>query len=212
MGRGVELNFEAYIGQLASRGRLDLHIELKEAMEHGTEFGGFSVLTEGITRRAIERCGGLGVMKITTTGRTFAPAIDDDEGAVSAVIVPVWEPDLGLVDLMAFRRHRPALFFARIGYAKCLGGWFADDVRSRTTLWALPSDIHPSLPLFPNPLSWLRAGCQGTVLLHQAWISHVLTGIRSVTAHNERHAASLCRLLTWPGAPKIYLRQHRKAA
>jgi len=157
-------------------------------------------------RSAIEAAGG---------GRYFEPLATDGVGGTTAVIVPVWQPDLGgdLVDLLGFRLDRPAQFFVRNGFAKCLGASFADYARDRTTLWALPGEVHPSLMLFPNPLIWLRNNCAGTVLLHQAWITHVLTGIKSVTAFNLRHAQALHELMIWPEAPTIFLhRQHKAAA
>ena len=206
--------FDAYLGQLAAHGRPDLYLELKYSMRSVVDHGGFSVLTEAldIPRSAIEECGGLGIMKITTSGRYFEP-VDGDAGA-AALIVPVWQPDLGgdLIDLLALHLDHPAQFFVRTGAAKCLGMSFADDVRDHTTLWSLPGDVHPFLELFPNPLIWLRANCQGTVLLHQAWITYVLTGIRAITAHSERHAQALHELMTWPEAPTIFLQRQRKAA
>ena len=93
-----------------------------------------------------------------------------------------------------------------------LGASFADEVRDHTTLWSLPGDVHPSLTLFPNPLIWLRYNCAGAVLLHRAWITYLLAGIKSVTAYNERHAQALHKSLTWPGAPAIFLRRQREAA
>ena len=146
--------------------------------------------------------------------RYFEPLAIDGVGGATAVVIPVWEPDLGgdLVDLLAMRLDHPAQFFVRSGFAKCLGMPFADDARDRTTLWSLPGEVHPSLRLFPNPLIWLQNNCAGTVLLHQAWITHVLTGIKSVTAFNLRHAQALHELMTWPEAPTIFLQRQRKAA
>ena len=207
--------WDIYLGELAAQGRLDLPIELKEAMRRVTEFGGFSVLTKAlrIPRTAIEECGGLGVMRIRTSGRYFEPT-EAGATAETAVIVPVWERDLGgdLVDLLALRLDHPALFHVRTGYARCIGTSFADEISDGTTLWSLPDDVHPSLPLFPNPLIWLRNNCAGAVLLHRAWITYLLTGIKSVTAYNERHAKALYELLYWRGGPKVYLRQHNEAA
>ena len=209
-------DFSGCLVGLAARSRLDLHAELKEAMRQVAEFGGFTVLADalGITPIAMVECGGLGVLRVVTKGRQFVVATDDDNSAPMAVIVPVWEPALGgdLVDLLAFRLDRPASFLVRIGYAKCLGTSFADQVRGRTPLWALPGDIHPTLELFPNPLAWLLAGCQGTVILNEAWLQYSLCNIRSVLVNTKHHAEALHGRLTWPGAPKIYIRQRREAA
>lgn len=213
--------FDEYLGQVAAHGRPDLHIELKEAMRQVADFGGYAALTKalGIPRTAIEECGGLGIMRTRASGRYFkimGPRGHGADGVVAdaAVIVPVWQPDLGgdLVDLLALRLDHPAQFLVRTGAAKCLGMGFADDARSKTTLWALPGDIHPSLTLFPNPLIWLRGNCQGTALLHETWVEHTLCGVRSVTAYNERHARALNDLFTWPSAPTIFLQRPRKAA
>ena len=217
--------FDAYLGRHAAHGRRDLYFELKQAMRQVPDHGGFSTLTQAlnIPRAAIEQCGGLGIMRIRTqyfeplAARYFEPlAIDGVGGATdtTAVVIPVWEPDLGgdLVDLLAMRLDHPAQFSVRTGYAKCLGTAFADDARDRTTLWSLPGEVHPSLQLFPNPLIWLRGNCAGTVLLHRAWITYVLTGIKSVTAFNLRHAQALHELMIWPEAPTIFLQRQRKAA
>ncbi len=216
MGTGVVNALGAYLGRVAAHGRPNPYVELKEAMRQVSGFGGFSILTEalGIPRTAIEACGGLGVMKIRTAGRYFEPIASDGAGGAVAVVLPVWQPDLGgdLVDLLAFRLDHPAQFFVRTGFAKCLGMGFADDARSRTTLWALPGEVHPSLTLFPNPLIWLRGNCQGTVLLHEAWVVHTFTGIKSITAFNERHAEALHELMIWPDRPTIFLQRPRKAA
>ena len=212
------LNFGAYVGQLAASGRPDLHIEMSEAVLHlpsGSK-GRTKLAAHGVGAECIRAAGGLGALRIVTEEGHFFPAGRDDSRAVGALILPVF--DNGLVDLIAFSLDDPTQFSVRVGYARALGMSNADGVREKTTLWPMPDgsawsgEPHPSLPLFPQPLAWLQAGCRGTVVLNLAWLSHTLVGIRAVVAHNERHAAALYRLLTWPGAPKIYLRRQQSEA
>lgn len=215
-------DFAAYLGGLEAHGGVDLHVELKEAKRQVSDHGGYAILTQalGIPRTAIVEAGGLGLLRVTTVrenedapieSRYFVPASAEDKNSQLALIVPVWNDQGGdLVDLLAVRTDQPSRFFVRNGYARCLGEWNAAEVRNATTLWALPDDVHPSLVLSPNPLTWLRGDCAGVCILHKAYLGSVLTGIRSVVAHNERHAAALHKLLTWPGAPEIFFHQKKK--
>ena len=67
---------DAYVEQVAAHGHLNLRTELREAMRGVSDHGGFSILAEalGIPRTTSGGCGGLGVMKISTSGRYFTPA------------------------------------------------------------------------------------------------------------------------------------------
>ena len=137
----------------------------------------------------------------------------EDKNSRLALIVPVWDgPGGDLIDQLAVRTDQPSLFCVRNGYAGCLGEWNAAEVRDATTFWPLPDDVHPSLVLATNPLAWLRGDCAGVCILHETWLNHTLVGIKPVVAHNESHAKALHKLLTWPGAPKVFLRRHREAA
>ena len=208
-------DFAAYLGGLAAHGHVDLHVELQEAKHQVADHGGYYTLTKalGIPRTAIVDAGGLGLLRITTEGRYFTPATDEDQRNRLSLIVPVWDGLGGnLVDLLSIRLDRPTKFCVRSGFARCLGAWNADAIRDETTLWEMPGDVHPSLVLAPNPLLWLRGDCAGACILHKAWLSHTLVGIKSVVAHNKHHAAALHKLFVWPEAPKIYLHANREAA
>lgn len=191
--------------------RPNLYVEMANAVlalpSDGAGRARLSALGVGI--ESIRAAGGLGVLRIVTEGGYFDPAEQGDSRANGALILPVFEAD-ELVDLIAFILDNPANFFVRVGFAKALGMWNADDVRSRTTLWPSSGEVHPSLPLFPDPLSWLQANCQGTCVLNPVWLNHTLTGIRAVTAVSEPHAAALYKLLTWPDAPEIFFPQKKK--
>lgn len=193
--------------------RPNLYVEMANAVlalpSDGAGRARLSALGVGI--ESIRAAGGLGVLWIVTEGGYFDPAEQGDSRANGALILPVFEGG-ELIDLIAFTLDNPANFSVRVGFAKALGMWSADDVRSRTTLWALPGDVHPVLPLCPDPLAWLQAGCQGTVILNLAWLNYTLVGIKSVTTRSEPHAKALHKLLTWPGAPKVFLRRQCEAA
>ncbi len=118
----------------------------------------------GIDRRIANRAGGLAWSRITTAGRTFDFAHD----GIPSVIQPVWRgqaPSLEhgverpvLADLIAWRPAAPDKWWYRWGCdTPALGDEYVEDA-------------HAVGPLFCHltPLSWLRSGCCGTVLLHFA--------------------------------------------
>ena len=195
--------------------RPDLHDELRAAKEQVIDHGGYRDLVKaiGVPRTALVECGGIGLSRIATRARYFAPVDPGNKKNRLSVIMPVWDgPGGDLIDLLAVRLDQPAQFYVRSGYARCLGEWNIAEVIDNTTLWALPNESPPSLVLAPDPLKWLQSDCQGACILHKIWLDHLLAGIRAVTAYNEAHAALLHKLFVWPDAPKIYLRKKSEAA
>ena len=191
--------------------RPNLYVEMAEAVLNlpsgGKARARLSALGVGI--ESIRAAGGLGALRVVTEDGYFVPADQGDSQAAGALVLPVFE-DGTLTDLIAFNPDSPARFFVRTKLAKALGMWHADHARDNTTLWPSHGEVHPSLPLFPDPLSWLQGGCEGTCVLNSAWLAHTLVNIRSVTATSEHHAATLHKALTWPGAPEIFFHQKKK--
>jgi hypothetical protein len=115
----------------------------------------------GISRRAVILAGELAVWKICTVGGCYLP----DPWGQAAIVVPIWHgpspfdetPDdaTWLQDLLAFRLGEPRLWWLRTGNSGVLG----DEAYTRAIETAEPIWMHPT------PLHWLRAGCQGAVLL-----------------------------------------------
>lgn len=208
--------FDAYLGQMAAHGRVDLWFEMRMAVRNTRNFGGLPALAEvlGVTRAAIQNAGGIGVFRVDTTGRYFGPAAS---GGDLVAIVPVFEigPDgeAALVDLVAFRTNDPSRTWIRTGLARALGLWYADAIRAATPIWRLPSDPPPPvLKLYATPLSWLHAACNGACILNTVWVDYVLSGVEAVVAENALHARHLHEALPKRGLPKILLREERAAA
>ena len=119
----------------------------------------------GVTQEAMHRGGGLGWARVSTTGRLYMPSTAGDV----AIIQPVWagpapsiyrgveHPDL--VDLIAWPLAEPVCWSYREGTtAVALGQEYLD---------AAQFDGEPVV-LFLTPLDWLKAGCEGAMLLEQA--------------------------------------------
>lgn len=184
--------------------------EMQAAVRLSRDYGGHRVLAEllGITREAIQRAGGLGLLRITTEGRYFEPA---KHGGDLVAVVPAFELDIAnsepeLVDLIAFRTSDPTQTWIRTGWARALGGWNGDLVRDATPIWRLPDDPPlPALKIYRTPLSWLRAACDGVCVLNPAWTEHVLAEIGRIQPEDVDHAHEVFReLRERPGSlPKI---------
>lgn len=104
------------------------------------------------------RAAGIGAANIITTGRTFRPHAE----GIPAIIVGEWRPgppsvhhfveEPNLIDLVAFLPEDPDQFWFRIGkFRCCLGGHE----------WVEAAEAGCPIPLFLDPLSWLRADCRG---------------------------------------------------
>lgn len=104
--------------------------------------------------------GGLGVAKISLISNGFF----EFGGELSAVILPVYwgaipteealVPDWELEDILAFNPNEPEKWWMRTGGAPLLGaGALSDQL--------LGKPLH----VYRTPLSWLKGGCDGVVLL-----------------------------------------------
>lgn len=192
--------FNTYVGSLAAGGSADLWFEMQMAVRSTHHYGGLSALAGAldVTREAIRYAGGLGLLRIATTGRYFEPAAP---GGDLAVIVPDYRIDedgdgAELVDLVAFRVGNQSRTWVRTGYARALGAWNADAILDATPNWRLPNDPPPPvLRLYRTPLSWLRALCDGACILNPAWAEYLLGGIGRVQPEGDRHAHDFHRVL-----------------
>ncbi len=116
----------------------------------------------GVTREAVHRCGGLGWVRVSTTGRLYQPA---DAGDV-AIIQPVWAgpapsiyqavEDPLLDDLIAWHPDNPTRWHYRLGTPGAVLG--ADNLDlAHSEGWPIC--------FATTPLSWLQGDCRGAVLL-----------------------------------------------
>ncbi len=88
------------------------------------------------------------------------------ENGVSAVILPIYDSETptwaplghrfdGLIDLVAFDPTRPDCWWLRRGQALLLGSIYV----------GLVLEERCALPVYSNPMSWLRANAEGLVVL-----------------------------------------------
>ena len=188
----------------------------------------------------LERRGGIGwlrqfgislqtVVAIGAIGAAVARPADDglyatsEEGAAGhdvlvvpvctereAVLSPWGDYHPPLIDLIALDPRSPERWRLRLGLADALGAWGISEATNPNLIDRDP----PPLRLNRNPLSWLRDGGTGTVILHPSTAQFLLCGVRQVIAEDEPHAAELHRHLNRrpPGTPTIMFPQHARAA
>ncbi len=95
----------------------------------------------------------------------------------SAVVLPVYDSETpawapleqrfeGLLDLLAFDPARPARWSLRRGQAMLLGSIYV----------GLVLEEGCALPLYSDPLRWIKADGEGTVVLDWAWAPDLLLG------------------------------------
>ena len=106
-----------------------------------------------------------------------------------------------LIDLIALSPAYPNQWALRLGNATWLGA-------------IEPQFLMPEpVPIWRNPLAWLRNDCRGLVLLRPVRSEQyrVLTVCDSIVAEDERHAAELREVLDHPWlAPPVYSRRRRE--
>ena len=80
-----------------------------------------------------------------------------------------------LVDLIATETDKPSRVWLRRGEALILGSAYLD----------LAAEVASPLPVFSDPLAWLRAGGAGVVVLDWAWAPDLLLGFELVAENLE---------------------------
>jgi len=106
-----------------------------------------------------------------------------------------------LIDLIALSPAYPNQWALRLANATWLG---AIELQ-----FLMPEPV----PIWRNPLAWLRNDCRGLVLLRPVRSEQyrVLTVCDSIVAEDERHAAELREVLDHPWlAPPVYSRRRRE--
>ena len=120
---------------------------------------------------------GLADVKPTRDGR-----FEFTEDGRVAVIVPCYDPIPGmldanperhvehLVDLVAVDLDRPDWFWRRRGEALILGAAYLD----------LAAEYGEPLPVFSTPITWLKSGGAGIVILDWEWVPELLVGFELI--------------------------------
>ena len=119
----------------------------------------------GVTTAAWIRAGHIATPRISTAGRLFTP----DPLGQPAFVLPVFDgeavselnpdPNIRLLNLVAFNLEQPELWWSRIGAPGLALG-------KEQLLEAMV--IGSAITLHPTPLQWLQAECLGACLLDLA--------------------------------------------
>jgi hypothetical protein len=135
---------------------------------------------------------GLAPVRVTADG-TF----EFLESGPLAVVIGVHAPDLDLCDLCAWRPSNPARWRLRLGLADFLGEETADYAAFMgTSLW-----------LYRSPLSWLRAGCAGSVILDWRFGRSLISDVGAIIPEGLAHGEDIERRLRErdPTLPRILI-------
>jgi hypothetical protein len=114
-----------------------------------------------------------------------------DKPCVGALIFPVLDHLGDLLDLCAWSPPRPPALWCARG---CMLGC--------ETLFR--PRLREELPLFRNPLGWMRNGCFGAVILDTTKVGSLLRRAAPLQAEDEEHGEELAQLLRVPPTP-IYV-------
>ena len=154
------------------------------------------VRRHGLDWTAAEKAtGGIFVARISTDRGWF----DLDESGFDAVVCEVRGCDgETVVDLVAWSIDNPTSWWTAIGAAVVMGESFAGNPNAG--LCGEP------LRIFQTPLAWLRAQCEGIVILDHARAGRwLLDAGRTVAAVDRQHAADIHRLMKAAG-PRILVK------
>ena len=158
---------------------------------------------EGVPRPMLTTCLGIDGMFGVSRVRTYQDgSYEPAEDGVGAIIIGVIEYD-ELVDLLAFRTTDPSRWWLRLGLAVYLGEEKVDYAAFMGT----------SLRLFSTPLSWLRAGCTGSVILDWRFGRSLLFDVSEIIPENLQHGEEVERRLRQrdPALPRISISIRRAA-
>lgn len=168
----------------------------------GAAAGDFEQLRDFIAREALDlRLVGTFAGSLTLARCTFSPPprrFHFDPAGELAVVVEALEIEHGerwIVDHVAWPNDRPSEFATAAGRADLLG---ADQVDN-------PASSYGGRPLLVHrtPLSWLRASCQGVVVLDERRAGARLAGaLGNLAGEDEEHARQIARLTAGMLSPR----------
>jgi hypothetical protein len=188
----------------------DLAAEMRVARESLTAAHWDELEAHGVSTTVIASFALLGAAKIRVGNGLYEPAPDGRWAYVTPVLV---DNELGpeaaqpiscarilghLVDLLAWHPRHPRRWALRVGAAPWLG-------------CCEPQYMEPEpVRIWRSPLAWLRADCDGLVMLSTdpADAYRLLSSLREIVAEDAEHAAELRRLVRrpWP-LPRIVAAQ-----
>lgn len=121
----------------------------------------------------------------------------DPDGALAAFfeVLAIEDGEMVAVDLVAFDAANPTIFGTLDGYGLLLG---ADQIENPSCyLGGRPMLVHRT------PLSWLKAGCGGVVVLDERRAGAGLAGaLGNLACEDEEHARQIARMTTGMLSPR----------
>ena len=141
------------LGDLATA-VVDLHAEFHLACRNRTRDHEGHLARAGISTMTAFDAGGLGVQRISTTGRLFEPSLEGFPTIILAIYEIGLAPDI--LDLLAVRVDIPDRWWSRLGEAGLILG--------EDRYLAAVSEGE-AVRVFDSPVAWLRGGCGGCVFL-----------------------------------------------
>ncbi len=147
---------------LEALARSHLTAEFDRAWRNRTQEHSAHLADAGVTFEAMLRAGDLGVERITTAGRLYAPITD----GFPVVILAVWDPappsifgaveNPVILDLLALRLDQPEMWWRRVGEADLILGedHYLDAIETGAPI-----------KIFDSPVAWLRGNCAGACIL-----------------------------------------------
>lgn len=162
----------------------------------------------GITVDAAIAAGGMGTAKVTP----LADGLFEPGGNMPVCLLPVFDgpvpesgtpwPDSRLIDIAVFHLSKPEEVWLRRGDAVLLHEGAADELY-----------LDEPLRIHPTPLSWLRAGAEGCVVLDWKRAASRLRCVAAIDADDVEHARGIQRRLHQPSPmPDIRYPERRDAA
>ena len=187
---------------------LDMLAELRAARAAMTAEDRAELIGAGIPADIINRYPLIGIAPMRIDNGLWQPASDGRPAFVTPVLIgDLVSPETpdplvyarhlgGIVDLVAWHPKHPEHWALRVGAATWLG-------------CIEPQYLDPDpVAIRRSPVAWLRAGCDGLVILSAdpADAYRLLSGCCEITAEDHQHAAELRKLVRRPWSlPRIMI-------
>lgn len=138
----------------------------------------------GVTAETLVAAGAVRAARVHFRRDVYEPAQEGDRGT-AVLLIPVYA-DETIIDICAVDPAPPHRFATRDGRAELLG---EDDNRCL---------MGGALPVWRNPIHWLRAGCDGVVLLRTQSAWRLFFHMPRLLAEDFQHAEELNRRMKPP--------------
>lgn len=167
----------------------------RAAQPHGAYLGymretGLGLRSLGDPDPIAEHCGCMAVttIRVDWEGHFEFAHPGEKNVTVAAVIEAFGRDGEALVDLVAWPVEKPDVVHTHLGRASMLG--VANVYRATTYIFGKPLQVHRT------PLEWLKAGCEGAVVIdpkQAAWT--LLEAPGRIAGQDRRHSEELARIV-----------------